>query len=384
MMKTQTAKNLLHNLSGCGFCFPVLVALALGSTMSAIPETAFAASSQSFGSPGLAIPLYTYPCFTTTQCTWTAVIQARQAYPSVPLLAVINPNSGPGSSKDSNYVQGIKNLQAAGVVVLGYVWTDYGRVSLSKVEQQVSSYKNWYAVNGIFFDGMANVAGGENYYSTLNTYVKSLGMTYTMGNPGTTTLKSYICTMDSIIIYESAGTPSLSYLASATFYPSYSKSNFGFVSYSVPSLDTSFEVSSTTYVQWLYITDAGLPNPYDKLPSYFTAEVGALGPHPTATAVSPNPASVTAGTPITFTATVTDRSAPSPSSPSGTVSWGDNGAGGSFLVGTCTLSSSSSSQSQCTITYVAPITPRSVTIAASYSGDSTHLASSGASSLTVT
>jgi hypothetical protein len=296
---------------------------------------------------------------------------------------VINPNSGPGSSKDPNYVQGIKNLQAAGVVVLGYVWTDYGRISLSNVEQQVSSYKNWYSVNGIFFDGMANVAGGENYYSTLNTYVKSLGMTYTMGNPGTTTLKSYIGTLDSIIIYEDGGTPSLSYLTSATFYPSYSKSNFGFVSYSVPSLDTSFEVSSTKYVQWLYITNAGLPNPYDTLPSYFMAEVGALGPHPTATIVSPNPASATAGTPITFTATVTDRSASSPSSPSGIVSWSDNGAGGSFLIGTCTLASSSSGQSQCTITYVTPITHGSVTIAASYSGDSTHLASSGASSLKV-
>src|SRR5205809_454505 len=83
----------------------------------------------------------------------------------VTLLAVINPNSGPGRSEDPNYVQGIKNLQAAGVVVLGYVSTGYGRLSLSKVESQVSSYKNWYSVNGIFFDGMAYVTGSEKYYS---------------------------------------------------------------------------------------------------------------------------------------------------------------------------------------------------------------------------
>ena len=376
-------KNFLYDLSRRVFCFPVLVTLTFSSVVAAVPGTAFAASSLTFDNSGLAIPLYTYPCFTTTQCTWTNVVQARQAYPSVPLLAVINPNSGPGRSIDPNYVQGIKNLQAAGVVVLGYVWTGYGRVSLSKVENQVSSYKNWYSVNGIFFDGMAYVTGKEGYYSTLNSYVKSLGMTYTMGNPGTTTLKSYIGTLDSIIIYESAGTPSLSYLASATFYPSYSKSNFGFVSYSVPSLDTSFERSATTYVQWLYITDDGLPNPYDTLPSYFVTEVAALGAHTTTTVVSPNPASATAATPITFTATVTDTSTSSPSSPSGTVSWSDNGAGGSFLPGTCTLSSSSSSQSQCTVTYVAPLTPGSITITASYSGDSTHLSSSGRSSLTV-
>jgi len=381
-MKTE-ATIFLYDFSRRVFCYAVLVTLTFGSLMAAVPGTAFAASSLIFGNSGLAIPLYTYPCFTTTQCTWTTVIQAKLAYPSVPLLAVINPNSGPGSSKDPNYVQGVKNLQSAGVVVLGYVWTNYGRESLSKVESQVNSYKNWYAVNGIFFDGMANVAGSEKYYSTLNTYVKSLGMTYTMGNPGTSTLKSYFGSLDSIIIYEDAGTPSLSYLASATFYPSYSKSNFGFVSYSVPSLDTAFERSATTYVQWLYITNAGLPNPYDTLPTYFMSEVAALGPHTTTTSVSPSPASATAGTLTSFTATVTDTSTSSPSSPSGTVSWSDNGAGGSFLTGTCTVSSTSSSQSQCTITYIAPLTPGSKTITASYSGDSTHLSSSGTSSLTV-
>ena len=172
------ATNFLYEFSGRVFCLAVLVTLIFGSVVAAVPGTAFAASGLTFGNSGLAIPLYTYPCFTTTQCTWTNVIQARQAYPSVPLLAVINPNSGPGRSKDPDYVQGIKNLQAAGVVVLGYVWTGYGRVSLSKVESQVSSYTNWYSVNGIFFDGMAYVTGSEKYYSTLNSYVKSLGMTY--------------------------------------------------------------------------------------------------------------------------------------------------------------------------------------------------------------
>src|SRR2546425_10363995 len=272
-MKTE-ATIFLYDFSRRVFCYAVLVTLTFGSVMAAVPGTAFAASSLIFGNSGLAIPLYTYPCFTATQCTWTTVIQARQAYPSVPLLAVINPNSGPGRTKDPNYVQGIKNLQDAGVVVLGYVWTGYGRVSLSKVESQVSSYKNWYTVNGIFFDGMAYITGKEGYYSTLNSYVKSLGMTYTMGNPGTTTLTSYIGTLDSIIIYEDAGTPSLSYLASATFYPSYSKSNFGFLAYSVPSLDTSFDTSASTYVQWMYITDDGLSNPLDTLPPYFMTEVG--------------------------------------------------------------------------------------------------------------
>src|SRR5206468_2271351 len=177
----------------------------------------------------------------------------------------------------------------------------YASHGMSDLDAQISRYKNWYSVNGIFFDEMANNQGNENYYSTLNTYVKSLGMTYTMGNPGTTTLKSYVGTLDSIIIYESAGTPSLSYPAFATFYPSYSKSNFGFLAYSVPSLDTSFETSTSTYVQWMYITNDGLSNPWDTLPSYFMNEVAALD----AGTQSSTSTSATTSTTTTTTATGT-------------------------------------------------------------------------------
>src|SRR5207249_3956533 len=149
------------------------------------------------------------------------------------------------------------------------------------------------------------------YYSTLNTYVKSLGMTYTMGNPGTTTLKSYVGTLDSIIIYESAGTPSLSYPASATFYPSYSKSNFGFLAYSVPSLDTSFETSTSTYVQWMYITNDGLSNPWDTLPSYFMNEVAALDAgtqSSTSTSATTSTTTTATGTTATLSISTVDSS----------------------------------------------------------------------------
>jgi hypothetical protein len=73
------------------------------------------------------IPLYTHP----TDGTWAAVIRAKKAYPDVPFVAIINPDSGPGTSQDQNYESGIKDLQAAGVVVLGYVTTGYATSSYS-------------------------------------------------------------------------------------------------------------------------------------------------------------------------------------------------------------------------------------------------------------
>jgi len=111
--------------------------------------------------------------------------------------------------------------------------------------------------------------------------------------------------------------------------------------------------------------------------------VGSPSPHSTSTSVSPNPATTTTGGQVTFTATVSDTGA-STTSPAGGVTWSDGGAGGSFSPSTvCTLTSVSSSQSKCIVAYTASSTAGSVTIKASFSGDSTHATSSGVSSLTV-
>jgi len=223
-------------------------------------------------STGIVIPLYTYP----TDGTWDQIIQVKKAHPSVPIIAVINPNNGPSTSLDSNYVTGIQKLQAAGVMVLGYVHTGFGYGGLRSptvLETEISNYKTWYNPNGIFFDEMANIAGDENYYTVLSTYAKSLGFTYTMGNPGTETLPSYIGTVDNIVIYESGSLPAISDLTS--WHTQYSKSNFSYIALG-SSLDTAFETQSSQYVSYIYITDLSGGNPYNALPSYFGNEVAML------------------------------------------------------------------------------------------------------------
>src|SRR5713101_2724080 len=257
--------NVLEYSSSARASIAVATILLFGLIGAAATRTSFAASSNS----GIVIPLYTYP----TDGSWAATLQARNAHPNVPIIAVINPNNGPDGSSDSNYVQGVKNFQAAGIIVLGYVATGYASHGMSDLDAQIRSYWNWYRVNGIMFDEMSNVQGNENYYSTLNTYVKSLGMTMTMGNPGTSVPSSYIGTLDSLCIFEQSGLPTLSYLSSYSGHP---KSNFAYIGLSVSSLNTSYEVSSSNYVQWIYITDAGGGNPYNVLPSYFMNEVAAL------------------------------------------------------------------------------------------------------------
>ena len=93
--------------------------------------------------------------------------------------------------------------------------------------------------------------------------------------------------------------------------------------------------------------------------------------------ISPNPASYVAGNAVTFTATVTDPM-DSLNVPTGTMIWSDGNTGGTFSSSTCYLSSGI-----CTVTYTAPSNAQnSVTITASYYGDTAHTASSGTSILT--
>lgn len=254
-------------------CFPAkrtagvaIVLLILLSFVGVMPK-APAASAATTPAAGVAVPLYTYP----TDSSWSSVIQAKQAYPNVPFIAVINPNSGPGASSDSNYVTGIKNLQAAGIEVLGYVYTSYSSRSTSSVEADVNTYNSWYHVNGIFFDEMSNVAGYETYYSTVSSYAQSLGMSATIGNAGTAVPTSYIGTVTTICIYEGNGLPSLSSIS----YPGYSPSNFYVIALGV-SLSTSFLSQAAASASWFYLTDASGSNPYGVLPSYFISEVAAL------------------------------------------------------------------------------------------------------------
>lgn len=257
--------------SSSRFLGMLAILLLVTTPLTVLPHQAHAASST-----GVMIALYTYP-----DSTWDVVAQAKSAHPSVPVVAIINPNNGPGSSRDANYVSGIQKLHAAGVVVLGYDATGYASNSASSVKSVMDTWKSLYNIDGIFFDEMANWSGPESYYSDLTSYAKSLGYTMTVGNPGTDTLPSYIGTVDNLMIYEDAGLPPISALQS--WHTSYGKSNFSMIAFGVNSISTSFLSSASNYVGYIDLTNDVLDNPYDSVPSYFGTlvadlDTGSAGP----------------------------------------------------------------------------------------------------------
>jgi hypothetical protein len=241
-----------------------------------VPSLVHPASAATQSSTALIVPLYGYP-----SSTWTTLAQQKLANPSVPIVAVINPSDGPGTAQDPNFVSGVHTLKSTGITVIGYAYTNYANTPLSSVESAVLGYKTLYGLSGVYLDEMSNVPGHESYYSTLTQYADSIGMSLVIGNPGADVPSSYIGTVNAIIIYESLGLPSLSFLAG--WHTSYSKSNFGIVAYGVSSISPSYIASASNDVGYIYVTDGTMPNPYANLPSFLSSllrDLAATGSAP--------------------------------------------------------------------------------------------------------
>ena len=236
---------------------------------------------------GVMVPLYIPPGI-----EWDSIVQVKLAHPLVPILAIINPQNGSGQVQDPRYVIGIQNLQSNGIVVLGYVDTNYTIKNNTEVKAEITNYKNWYNVNGIFFDQMSNMQGNENYYANLTTYTKSLGLTLTVGNSGVDTRPSYVGTVDNIVLYDNISLPTIQSLGG--WHTNFTKNNFSILSYGINSLDQSFVNNASSYVGYMYMTNNTLPNPWGSIPDYFATLVTDLeNDLPIATVPSP-PSELTA------------------------------------------------------------------------------------------
>jgi hypothetical protein len=219
---------------------------------------------------GVIIPLYIYP----TDGSWAALIQLKHAHPSIPIVAIINPGDGPGKAIDSNYVNGIHNFKAAGITIVGYIATNFGSRSLAIVKSEMEAYKNWYGVNGIFFDEMGSTKNFINYYRSLALEASSLHFAITIGNPGTIIDSNLVGIFSNICIYENPGMPSLTQISG---YSGYGKHGFSYIAYSVFGLPNESMLKSTAqYVGYLYVTNHGGSNPYNGLPSYLSTELSIL------------------------------------------------------------------------------------------------------------
>lgn len=155
---------------------------------------------------------------------------------------------------------------------MGYVRTDYTRRSQAEIKEDIQRWRNFYNVHGIFFDEMSNDDDESHlrFYKEINDYAKTMGFSFTIGNPGIWTNSKNFDTVDNIVVFETnTGFPSNDRLCSQDTNGK-GRGSVSIMPYNIRSLNTEQVRQAKECAGFIYVTDDDLPNPWDTLPNYLT------------------------------------------------------------------------------------------------------------------
>lgn len=218
----------------------------------------FAITTQA-SAAGLIMPIYG-----NTSSQFNAAIAAARVGP---LIAVINPDDGPGSRKVTGISGYVSTLKAAKAKVVGYIETYYASEALSSVYKQIDAYVSWYGAQGVYLDEMSDKTSKISYYRSIYSYAKKKGLTV-VGNPGTFVPSGYAAVTDVLVTFEdpysrwstarAAGTPASKYAA---------------IVYAAPgsAMNGIIDRALTLGYGWVFVSDVGGSDPFGRAPSFLSA-----------------------------------------------------------------------------------------------------------------
>jgi hypothetical protein len=213
------------------------------------------------------VPAYFYP--------WPASQWWKQFADMRPGSVIIaNPASGPGEAVDARYTSVIENARSRGLVVLGYVDSDYGAIDADHVADETSRHRSWYPINGVFLDRVAPDPASLPHYAEIAQRVHDAGLSvaFNAGQPYID--PGYAEVADHLVVFEG---PLTTYLECQ--FPAWSHevaaNRLWHLVYGVATAEEMQDVvarAAANNAGMVYVTDGIMPNPWDHLPPYWDAE----------------------------------------------------------------------------------------------------------------
>ena len=210
--------------------------------------------------PRLAVPSYFNPLWDPTG--WRVLAELGPALS----FAILNPDSGPGSCADPAYYEPVAAVQAAGGRVIGYVDTDYARRPTAQVLRDMTRYRNWYGLRGVFLD---QVPFGREHlarYRRLTAVARRIGMGFVVLNPGATPDRGYAELADVIVTFEGPWHAYRDHVP-APWTWDYPAERFCHLVHSAPvaELASTHEMARRRHAGALYVTELTGVNPWGSL-----------------------------------------------------------------------------------------------------------------------
>ena len=193
----------------------------------------------------------------------------------------MNPASGPGDHVDTNYAAVIPRARKAGVTVVGYIATQYTRKPFDRVKREVDTFLQFYPeIQGFHFDEQSSDARGVDYYAELYRYVhRRIPGALAVTNPGTSCDAGYAARPASDVISLFERERGFDEFRAPAWTSGFPGSKFCVQSHNVGTeeqMKLSLRRAAQLKVGYVFLTDDVGPNPYDRLPSYWDAEVEAI------------------------------------------------------------------------------------------------------------
>ena len=226
----------------------------------------------------LLVPAYFYPAGNGAK-EWEKLIAAADR---MPVVAIVNPASGPGRRVDPNYTTILERAaKAKQLTLIGYVTTSYAKRPPAEVKADVDRWLALYpAIDGIFFDEQASAAEHVDYQAELYRHVRETRkLKLVITNPGTTCSEGYaqrpatdaVCLFEGPKPFDEARLPEW-----RTKYPADRAAVLSYKVESAEAMQRLIAYAADNRLGYAYVTDAAGNNPWNRLPRYWEEEVAAV------------------------------------------------------------------------------------------------------------
>ncbi len=233
----------------------------------------------------LGVPAYAYPG--TRPALWDRLLDIAPHLRFV----VVNVHNGPGAKTDPAYAAAIDRLRAAGVCLVGYVDTDYARVSPARVARAAGIWRRRYGVRGVFLDQVAGDLAHLEYFAACAVGVRAAGAPFVVANPGTDCHPGYADLANVIVSFEGRWSTYQQYSPPAWMLER-PADRFCHLVHSTPTrrLPTVADLAAGRHAGTVFFTDGAGANPWQRVPDGLVAALAAPAPEVVAQAPSSSPA----------------------------------------------------------------------------------------------
>jgi hypothetical protein len=201
---------------------------------------------------------------------WSRAVTGGRA----PAVMILNPASGPGTAPDPALQDAVRQARAAGARIIGYIGTNYAHLPAGQARREVSDYRSWYHVGGIFLDQTPTEGSGQlGYYRGLAGYIRQVTGGVIWINPGTVPDRSYLSVASVVMIFEGSWAE-YQHLTLPAWVRDYPADRFAHTIYATPAaaVTGAARLARDRNAGYLFLTPDAGANPYGGLPAYWPRE----------------------------------------------------------------------------------------------------------------